>query len=106
VEGGFSVLDEAIHLLDKRFHLMGRMKSKRSITARMELSGAKYRDKFTTLTNILVIPDNAQEQSLPQTLAVAREMEQRGELTILSESQIEAILSADMTYGVDRGAHG
>ena len=88
-------MGKVIHLSGKRFHLIGRMKAKSSIVARMELSGAKYRDKFTALTDILVIPDNAQEQSLPQTLTLAREMEKCGELIILSESQMEAILSGN-----------
>ena len=77
----------------KRVHLIGRMKSKRSIVARMELLGAKHRERFTPLIDVLVIPDNAQAQPLARTLTTAREMEQRGELTILSESQMEAILS-------------
>ena len=85
-------------LAGKRVHLIGRMKSKRSIVARMELSGAKHRDKFSSLIDVVVIPDNADAQAntISHTLTAAREMEQRGELTILRESQIENILSGDI----------
>ena len=82
-------------LSGKRYHIIGRMKSKPSIMARMEIAGAIYRAKLSSLTDILVIPDDveAQNQSLTQTLTIALEMEKKGKLKILSENQIEEVLS-------------
>ena len=87
---------QTIPLSGKRFHIIGRMKSKPCIIAKMELSGAKHRVVFSHNIDILVIPDDADaQQPITRTLTMAREQEKQGALTIISESQMEEILSGN-----------